>query len=46
MALAQVRFGVNPWAALPIAIALSALVGFLIGLLSFRRGCAAPTSRW
>ncbi len=36
MALAQVRFGVNPWAALPIAIALSALVGFLIGFLSFR----------
>jgi branched-chain amino acid transport system permease protein len=36
MALAQVRFGVNPWLALPLAIALSAAVGFVIGLLSFR----------
>jgi branched-chain amino acid transport system permease protein len=36
MALAQVRFGVNPWLALPVAIALSAAVGFVIGLLSFR----------
>jgi branched-chain amino acid transport system permease protein len=36
MALAQVRFGVNPWVALPFAIAFSALVGFAIGFLSFR----------
>jgi branched-chain amino acid transport system permease protein len=36
MALAQVRFGLNPWVALPLAIALSGLVGFCIGALSFR----------
>jgi branched-chain amino acid transport system permease protein len=36
MALAQVRFGINPWAALPLAIALSGVVGFAIGFLSFR----------
>lgn len=36
MALAQVRFGVNPWLALPIAIALAAAVGYAIGFLSFR----------
>ena len=36
MALLQVRFGVNAWAALPAAMALGALVGFLLGFLSFR----------
>lgn len=36
MALAQVRFGLNPWLALPIAIALAAIVGYAIGFLSFR----------
>jgi branched-chain amino acid transport system permease protein len=36
MALLQVRFGLNPWLAMPIAIALGALVGYLIGVLSFR----------
>lgn len=36
MALLQVRFGVNPWIALPLAMALGALVGFAIGFLSFR----------
>jgi branched-chain amino acid transport system permease protein len=36
MALLQVRFGVNPWLALPLAIGLAGLVGFVIGFLSFR----------
>jgi len=36
MALLQVRFGVNPWLALPLAMGLGALVGFAIGYLSFR----------
>lgn len=36
MALLQVRFGVNAWVALPLSMALGALVGFLLGFLSFR----------
>ncbi len=36
MALLQVRFGVNAWLAMPLAIALGAAVGFCIGFLSFR----------
>jgi branched-chain amino acid transport system permease protein len=36
MALLQVRAGLNAWAALPVAIAVGALVGLLIGALSFR----------
>ncbi len=36
MALLQVRFGVNAWLAMPIAIALGAAVGYAIGFLSFR----------
>jgi branched-chain amino acid transport system permease protein len=36
MALAQVRFGVNPWIVLPVAIALGGAVGFALGFLSFR----------
>lgn len=36
MALLQVRFGVNAWAALPAAMLLGALTGFLLGFLSFR----------
>ncbi len=36
MALLQVRFGVNAWAALPLAMALGAGVGFALGFLSFR----------
>lgn len=36
MALLQVRFGVNPWLALPVAVCLGAAVGFGIGYLSFR----------
>lgn len=36
MALLQVRFGINPWLALPLAVALGALVGWIIGFLSFR----------
>ncbi len=36
MALLQVRFGVNPWLALPVAMGLGAVVGFAIGYLSFR----------
>lgn len=36
IALAQVRFGLNPWLALPLAIALGALTGTILGYLSFR----------
>lgn len=36
IALMQVRFGINPWIALPLAVALGGLVGFLVGFLSFR----------
>ncbi len=36
MALAQVRFGLNPWLALPLAMAMGAAVGYAIGFLSFR----------
>jgi branched-chain amino acid transport system permease protein len=36
MALLQVRFGINPWAALPLAVALGGAVGFAVGFLSFR----------
>jgi branched-chain amino acid transport system permease protein len=36
MALAQVRFSMNPWLALPLAIVAGALVGLIIGTLSFR----------
>jgi branched-chain amino acid transport system permease protein len=36
MALLQVRFGINAWLAMPIAIGLGAAVGYAIGFLSFR----------
>jgi branched-chain amino acid transport system permease protein len=36
IALLQVRFGISPWLALPLAIALGGAVGFAIGWLSFR----------
>ena len=36
MALLQMRFGLNAWLALPVAIALGGLVGAFIGYLSFR----------
>jgi branched-chain amino acid transport system permease protein len=36
MALLQVRFGMNPWIAMPLAIALGGTVGFAMGFLSFR----------
>jgi branched-chain amino acid transport system permease protein len=36
IALLQVRFGINPWVALPAAVALGGFVGFLVGFLSFR----------
>jgi branched-chain amino acid transport system permease protein len=36
MALLQVRLGLNPWLALPIAIGIGGVVGFVIGALSFR----------
>ena len=36
IALAQVRFGINPWVALPISIVFGAAVGLFIGYLSFR----------
>ncbi len=36
MALLQVRFGLSPWLALPVGVALGGLVGFAVGFLSFR----------
>ena len=38
MAVLQMRFGWNAWAALPAALALGAAAGALIGALSFRYG--------
>jgi branched-chain amino acid transport system permease protein len=38
MAVLQTRFGVNAWIALVVGIALGALVGAVIGFLSFRSG--------
>lgn len=35
-ALLQVRFGINPWLAAPLGIALGGAIGWLIGFLSFR----------
>ena len=37
-AVAQVRFGLNAWAALPLAVCGGALVGLLVGGLVFRYG--------
>lgn len=37
-ALGQLNLGINPWLALPIAIALGALVGLAVGGLTFRYG--------
>lgn len=37
-AILQARFGVNAWAALALAVALGAAVGWVIGYLSFRAG--------
>jgi branched-chain amino acid transport system permease protein len=37
-AIAQVQAGLNPWIALPLAIAAAALVGLSVGALSFRYG--------
>ncbi|CAJ48558.1 branched-chain amino acid ABC transporter permease [Bordetella avium] len=37
-ALAQLNLGINPWLALPMAIALGALVGLAVGGLTFRYG--------
>ncbi|MGE6915728.1 branched-chain amino acid ABC transporter permease [Achromobacter kerstersii] len=37
-ALGQLNLGINPWLALPIAIALGALVGMAVGGLTFRYG--------
>lgn len=36
MALLQARLGINPWLALPLAMALGGAAGFAIGFLSFR----------
>jgi branched-chain amino acid transport system permease protein len=36
--IAQVQGGINPWVALPLAVAGSALVGLFVGGLSFRYG--------
>ena len=38
MSVLQVKLGFNAWAALPLAIGLSALVGAILGALSFRYG--------
>lgn len=37
-AIAQLQGGINPWLALPLAIAAAALVGLFFGALSFRYG--------
>lgn len=37
-AIAQLEFGLNPWAALPLAVSAAALVGLFVGALSFRYG--------
>jgi branched-chain amino acid transport system permease protein len=37
-AIAQLQGGLNPWAALPLAIGTAALVGLFFGALSFRYG--------
>lgn len=36
IAILQARAGLNPWLALPVAVALGALVGAMIGTLAFR----------
>jgi branched-chain amino acid transport system permease protein len=38
MAVLQVKFGLNAWVALPLAVAASAVVGTALGALSFRYG--------
>lgn len=38
MAVLQVKFGLNAWAALPLAIAAAGAIGALLGALSFRYG--------
>lgn len=38
MAILQVRYGINPWLAAPLAILAGALVGAIIGALAFRYG--------
>ncbi|WP_313465438.1 branched-chain amino acid ABC transporter permease, partial [Achromobacter sp.] len=37
-ALGQLNFGINPWLALPMAIAFGALAGLAVGGLTFRYG--------
>lgn len=37
-AIAQLQWGLNPWLALPLAIAGAAVVGLFVGALSFRYG--------
>ncbi len=37
-AIAQVQAGLNPWLALPLAVAASGAVGLFVGALSFRYG--------
>ena len=38
MALLQIRFGINPWVVLALAMLLGGLVGLALGFLSFRAG--------
>ncbi len=37
-AIAQLQTGLNPWLALPLAVAVSSAVGLFVGALSFRYG--------
>jgi branched-chain amino acid transport system permease protein len=37
-AICQVRFGINPWIGCAVGVALAAIVGAVIGYLSFRSG--------
>jgi branched-chain amino acid transport system permease protein len=37
-AVAQLQGGINPWLALPLAVAVAAAVGLFVGALSFRYG--------
>jgi branched-chain amino acid transport system permease protein len=37
-AIAQMQFGINPWAAMPLAMLVSCAVGIFVGALSFRYG--------
>jgi branched-chain amino acid transport system permease protein len=46
MAVLQVKFGWNAWAALAASLAAGSAVGAFIGALSFRYGLKGSISRW